>query len=456
MKPLLIIVTIVLVVTAAGSGYYIFSLNGQINNLETELAGSIDQINKDLAQNMDQIDQVNNTLSEQIKDSTQSLTAAINDTSDSLDDYMTATGQKLTNLTNADAANSGKINSLENKAVDIQNQVNTLDGSVLQSSALYEQVKDAIVQISDGNLLYGSGVIVSIASGSNTYKYVVTAYHVVDGMPAMYMTRGDGLTWKASFFVGSEQADVAILGFDSMGGQQDLTDFKNFPSVKLADSSQVKPGDPVFVLGSPGFGDDNELGLKDTLTTGVISQVNRGITIGSQYYADLLQYDVAVNPGNSGGPLINANGEVIGLVNARIGPTYGDGISWAVASNLVRNICLAMPEDPVSMLMEGSSSFNYQYPSSGLTLKDVFPINIFVNGNTVTSGATVTAITAPASATGIRAGDIIVSIDGHEILDTDGFFSYLVENYSVGDTVTLQVIRNGEAISFALTIAADT
>ncbi len=460
MKALLIIVTVLLVITAAGGGYYISNLDGQIHHLKTDLTGSIAQVNRDLTQNINQntnqINQVDKTLSEQIRDSSQNLTAAINNTGASLNAYEATAEPQFTALQSADAASNGKINDLENKAADTKNQVDALSGSVLQSSALYDKVKTAIVQISDGSQLWGSGFIVSVTSGSNTYKYVVTAYHVVKDMTAIYMTRYDGLTWKAAYFVGSETSDVAILGFDGAGGQQNLADFKNFPSIPLADSSKVKPGDPVFVIGSPGDGEESRLGLKETLTTGVISQVNRGATIGSQYVADLLQYDAAVNPGNSGSPLLNSDGEVIGLVNARIDPTEGDGIGLAVASSQVRNVCLALPEDPTSLLSAGQIQFNYRYPWSGLTLTDVFPIDIVGNGNTVTDGAKITAIASPADSTGLIVGDIIVKLDGRDIRSADEFFSYLIENYKAGDTVTIGIMRGGQAVSFALTLTTKT
>lgn len=461
MKIFLIFVSVLLVITAAGSGYYISNLTGQLHDLKTELAGSIAQVNQDLTQNINQntnqinqINQVDKTLSAQIQDSSQNLTAAINNTGASLNSYEATAGQQFTALQSADAASSGKINDLANKAADTKNQVDTLSGSVLQSSALYDKVKTAIVQISDGSQLWGSGFIVSVTSGSNTYKYVVTAYHVVVNMPAIYMTRYDGLTWKASFFVGSQLSDVAILGFDNADGQQNLDDFKNFPSIPLADSSKVKPGDPVFVVGSPGDGEEGRLGLKDTLTTGVISQVNRGVTIGSIYFTDLLQYDVAVNPGNSGSPLLNASGEVIGLVNARIDPSEGDGIAYAVASNQVKNVCMALPEDPTNMPSEGQAEFSYQYPWSGLTLKDVLPIDIAGNSNTVTAGAKIIAVGNPASSTSLKPGDIIVKLDKREVHSADEFFSYLIENYKVGDTVTIGIMRSGQAVSFALTLTA--
>jgi S1-C subfamily serine protease len=207
MKALLIIVTILLVITAAGSGYYITNLDGKIHDLKTELTGSIAQVNQDLTQNINQttnqINQVDKTLSAQIQNSSQNLTAAINNSGASLNAYKATAEQQFAALQGADAASNGKINDLENKAADTKNQVDTLIGSILQSSALYDKVKTAIVQISDGTQLSGSGFIVSITSGPSTYKYVVTAYHVVKDMTAIYMTRYDGLTWKAAYFVGS-------------------------------------------------------------------------------------------------------------------------------------------------------------------------------------------------------------------------------------------------------------
>jgi len=458
MKILLIIVTVILVATAAGSGYYIFNLNGQIHDLKTELVTSLDGLNTSLTQNINivnqSVSQTSGNLEKQIAASSNNLTNALADTKSSLNAFTTSAGEQFTALKSVDATNSGKITDLANQVTDAENLVNS---TVLKSSELYEKVKDSMVQITDGSSLYGSGFIVSVpVTSTTTYKYVVTAYHVVKNMPGIYITLNDGRSWKTLFYAGSEQSDVAFLGFNIPNDPQNPDSFANVPALKLADSSLVKPGDPVFVLGSPGDGEESRLGLKETLTTGVISQINRGATIGTQYIADLLQFDVAVNFGNSGSPLLNANGEVIGLVNARIDPTQGDGISFAVASNQVRNICLADPEDTTSTTAEDISHFTYQYPWSGLTLKDILPKDIANNGNTLTSGAQVTAITGPASIGGVKVGDVIIKLDNRDIHDTDEFFSYLLENYSVGDTVTLGIMRNGEVVYITVELTEKT
>jgi S1-C subfamily serine protease len=219
--------------------------------------------------------------------------------------------------------------------------------------------------------------------------------------------------------------------------------------VNIADSSKVRVGDPVFLVGCPGDYEDYRLGLKETLNTGVISQINRGATVGNKYIADMLQFDAAANFGNSGSPLLNSNGDVIGVVIGGISPLLGEGINMAVASNMIIKIeSIIGPVDESKIFPLVGPGYVYKYPWSGITAKDITPLHAWL-GDNAAIGAEVKTVTPPASDAGIKAGDIITMIDGRLVTSSDEFYSFLAE-YDVGDSVVLHVVRGTEELDITL------
>jgi S1-C subfamily serine protease len=207
------------------------------------------------------------------------------------------------------------------------------------------------------------------------------------------------------------------------------------PAVSLGDSTAAQPGDPVFVIGSPGSPDDY-LGLKDTVTTGIVSQVRRAEIVSDKYFTNLIQVDAAVNFGNSGGPIFNIDGKVIGIANSRIDPTQGDGISWAISSNMIKKV--------EKIIVSGQSGeFKYDYPLLGVSMVEIPPEDIAANNNTITSGARVTAVSGPAATVGIKVNDIITKIDSRPVRDPGELSSFIAEYYAAGDSVTVTVMRGG-------------
>jgi S1-C subfamily serine protease len=290
-------------------------------------------------------------------------------------------------------------------------------------------------------------------------KFVVTAYHVVkgapivSGFPEIYITLYDGRTWKALFSGRSEDADIAIIAPITLPDRP-LLSTDTLPSVELSNSGDVKVGEAVFVMGSPGDDQDSRLGLSETMTTGVISQINRGATINGKYIADLLQFDAAANFGNSGSPLFNNNGEVIGVVIARVNPLLGDGISFAVKSSQITNVWSNFTPGELGGRALTSEEFSpmYKYPWTGLTVRDITPREMFTVENALTAGAKVTGVAGPASDAGVKEGDIITKIDDRIIHDSDEFYSFLAEYYAPGDTILLEIMRGEEELSITLEV----
>jgi S1-C subfamily serine protease len=200
----------------------------------------------------------------------------------------------------------------------------------------------------------------------------------------------------------------------------------------MADSSLIRVGEPVIAIGSPLADIDRPFGFKDTLTSGTISQVNRYTNLEGRYIANLLQFDAAVNFGNSGGPLIDAKGRVIGINEARIDPTLGDGIYWAIASNKVKRVAAAI-----------ITSGSFAYPWIGVGLSDLTPQYVTEKSLATSNGALVGMVVSgsPAQDAGIQTGDIIVSIDSVAARNISDLTSYLGEFKSPGDKAVIEVIR---------------
>jgi putative serine protease PepD len=253
----------------------------------------------------------------------------------------------------------------------------------------------------------GSGFVVS------SDGLVVTNAHVVQGASSVTVKIGDGAT-KAARVVGrDESTDIALLRVDP--GSQQLT------PLTLADSDKVSVGDQAYAIGNP-------FGLDRTLTTGIVSALQRQITAPNGFSIDgVIQTDAPINPGNSGGPLLDAHGDVIG-VNSQIltggSSSQGNvGIGFAAPSNTVRNV--------ISQLERGGHvahaylGVQLGSPESG-------------------TGALVGGVTAggPAEQGGVRQGDVIVAFDGKRVDDATGLSTF-VNAHQVGDRVELGLRHGG-------------
>jgi S1-C subfamily serine protease len=460
MKIILIIVSVILAATAGCSGYYIYSLSGQINDLEDELALNYSGLDQSLRDTAGRLDEADASLEEALASSNATLNDTIAVVSGTLGDYKETTDSQFTQLSGDILLNQSGITSLTGR---VDGAESILDSSVLNSQALYEKVHEAMVTISDGTNLLGSGFLVSFPTGG---KFVVTAYHVVKGapidwvkrgseilaFPKLYITLYDGSTWRAAFAARSEDADIAIIavswGLDMTPCNSDI-----LPTVPLS-TEDVKVGDPIFVVGCPYDYEDYRLGLEETVNTGVISQINRGATVGDKYVADMLQFDAAVNFGNSGSALFNAKGEVIGVVIGRINPLLGDGMSFAVKSSQILKVWSKVTPGEwggVSLYDEILSPM-YKYPWTGITVIDITPLEMFTNDNAQPAGAQVMSVTGPGADAGISTGDIITEIDSRVVHDTDEFYSFLIEYYAPGDSIILHILRGTEELEITLVL----
>ncbi len=298
-----------------------------------------------------------------------------------------------------------------------------LEQSVINAGKLYEEVSKGIVRVSDGEKIVGSGFVFD-ADG-----HVVTAQHVVEGQAQIDIILPDGSVSAATIIGSCEHSDIAVLTLEHELAVEAIT---------LADSDAVGVGEPVVVIGSP-------LDLPGTITSGIVSQTHRFVEVEydlkTRWVANLIQFDAAVNFGNSGGPLLNSKGEVIGMVIARVDPKLGDGVYYAVSSNKVKRVAL-------SLIDRGS----FDYPWLGIEIVNLTPEIVRTRKLETVNGVLVKKITAdsPAEAAGIKANDVMVAIDGRTVRQVSDLTWYLGEYKNPDEVVTLTLIRNGAKLELSL------
>jgi serine protease Do len=282
---------------------------------------------------------------------------------------------------------------------------------------------------------FGQGTTQPTASGSGVVispqGYIVTNNHVVDGYESLEVIYADGSKVPAKLVGTDQYADVAVIKVD---GQ--------VPAVaQLGDSNAVRIGETVIAIGSA-LGD-----FKNTVTQGVISAVGRSLDTGDGFSLEnMLQTDAAINHGNSGGPLINLSGQVVGINTAIV---RGSAFSGDVAEGLGFSI----PSDTVSDVASQLISKGYfERPFLGIRWQAITPEIAKANSLPIEWGVYVQFVEADSAAdkAGVRTGDIITQIGQYAIDDTNTFFSVL-NRHKVGETVTLKVWRDGQTLDVQAT-----
>ncbi|MGM0585995.1 MAG: DegQ family serine endoprotease [Pseudomonadota bacterium] len=265
----------------------------------------------------------------------------------------------------------------------------------------------------------GSGFVIS-ADG-----YIVTNNHVIDGADEIKANFPDGASLDAELVGTDPKTDIALLKVEP---EQDLV------HVGFGDSDAARVGDWVLAIGNP-------FGLGGSVSAGIISARNRDINAGP--YDDFLQTDAAINRGNSGGPLFNLDGEVVGVNTAIISPTGGSiGIGFAVPADIA--------EPVVQQLMEyGTTRRGWL----GVQIQSVTPEIAESLGMDEAAGALVASVVeeGPADAAGLRQGDVILSFDGRKVPEMRELPRMVAET-EVGKEVPLEVLRKGERISLQVTL----
>lgn len=355
---------------------------------------------------------------------------------------------------------------------ELQNQLNTLQGQLDQVqtsqssnnqdlivttlnnasvSQLYAQVADSVVVIKGmipyndffGRVYYsqvqGSGFVYNF----NGQNVIVTNSHVIADATDVTVTFANGNAYAATVLGSDPYAELAVLSADAPEDE--------FVPLEITSSSNLQVGDPVIVVGTP-------YGLAGSMSTGYVSALGRTLTAettGGYVIANVIQTTAALNPGNSGGPVLNYNGEVVGIATAIV--ENSEGLGFAIPSNTI--------------LREIESLVNYGYyndhpwiGASGVDMSYEIAQEMHVN---VTYGWLIAQVSnaGPSDQAGLQGGteqavvadeivvvggDIIIAIDGKRITGIDDMSAYLEEYTTPGDVVELTVIRDNETISIDL------
>ena len=333
----------------------------------------------------------------------------------------TPTTTSLTNV-QSNKSGTGSATAKTGEAADWKTVASEVSGSVVSIQAA----------LSNGTAK-GSGAIVS-AKG-----YIVTNNHVISGAQQIQVTLSNGQMYTAQVVGTDTTTDLAVIKLDNPP-----SDLK---AVEFADSDKLAVGEDVMAIGNP-------LGYDDTATTGIVSALNRPVTVTDDSCSDIVtnavQIDAAINPGNSGGPTFNAAGQVIGI-NSSIASTATSsdsagsiGIGFAIPSNLVKRVANEIIKDgKVKHVALGVTITTGTVEADGVTRAGA-KVTAGTSGSAVVSGS-------PADKAGLKVGDVIVAYDGNAVSSTYSLLGY-VRASALNDKVTLTIVRGGKTMDVEVTL----
>ena len=317
---------------------------------------------------------------------------------------------------------------LDDSTTTIVRQV-TVEGSEpvaaggISTEKIYDSASKAVVEIAarggsgfggSQNTAQGSGFVV------DEKGHIVTNQHVVAGASSISVSFWNGAELNAEVVGTDPSTDLAVL---RVAASRALLE-----PLLFADSSTVEVGDPVLAFGSP-------FGLEGTVTSGIVSALHREMTAPNTYLiTDTIQTDAAINHGNSGGPLLDGRGRVIG-VNAQIESESGgsDGVGFAIPSNTVKSIVTQILEDGA-----------VQHAYLGVAVTEP-------TGNTAGAQLAEVRSGGPAAGTGLQVGDLITAIDGRPVASAAALQAE-IDAHRPGDRVIVDYLRNGAQRSVTVTL----
>ena len=325
----------------------------------------------------------------------------------------------------------------ENKSENtINNSCRACSGTVIVNdgslSASVEKVYDAVMMIQN----YQKDTISSTGSGfvyktDDKYGYVLTNHHVISGATKIVLIRSDDKEIEGTVLGSDEYLDLAVVRIN----KSDVID-----TAKIGTSENSKLGDTVFTIGSP-------LGYeyRGTVTDGILSGKDRLVTVSlsgsntNDWVMKVLQTNAAVNPGNSGGPLVNATGEVIGVISLKLVQTEVENMGFAIPieyamshiDSLENGKAIVRPMLGISML---NVTDTYALYRSGIMIKDDIKAGVVVVEIAKDSGA---------SKSDLQKGDVVTKINNEKV-DNMAYLRYELYKYNVGDKITITYLRDGK------------
>jgi serine protease Do len=279
----------------------------------------------------------------------------------------------------------------------------------------------------------GTGVIFK---KDRDHAYIVTNNHVIEGAEEIEITVHGGEKTTAELIGTDSLTDIAVLKIDSKYATDPLA---------FGDSSTLRAGETVLAIGNP-LG----LDLSNTVTQGIVSAVDRTIEVSTSagnWDLNVIQTDAAINPGNSGGALVNTSGQLIGLNSLKIADDGVEGLGFAIPSN-----------DLVPIIDEIMEKGEVVRPYIGVGLADLTQMYLQNLPNDLKEGVMVSNVdpNSPASKAGLAVQDVIVSINGTKIKDSNELRKYLYTELEVGDKAQLEVYRGNEKVSVQLALISNS
>ena len=318
------------------------------------------------------------------------------------------------------AVASGDTRTVVERTTTVANASASTSG--LSAHQIYEDTYQGVVEITgtettstQKEIVEGSGFVY------DANEHVVTNYHVVQGTTSIKVAFADGSTYTATVVADDPSTDLAVLKVDAPSSE--------LHPLTIGDSSKAQVGDTVVAIGSP-------FGLPETMTNGIVSALNRTISSDNAYsISGAIQTDAAINHGNSGGPLLNMSGQVIGI-NSQIESEGGgsDGVGFAIASNTVTSVVK-------QLLANGKVAHAY--------------LGLSVESDGISNGAKVASVKSgsPAADAGLEAGDVIKTFNGQKVLSANDLIGD-VNAKQPGAKVTMTYTRNGATKTAHVTLGS--
>ena len=332
------------------------------------------------------------------------------------------TSNSLSNVS-SNKSGSGSATAKSGEAPDWQTVASDVSGSVVSIQTA----------LSNGTAK-GSGAII------DTEGHIITNNHVISGAQQIQVTLANGNMYSATLVGTDATTDLAVIKLDNPP-----SDLK---AVEFADSDKLAVGENVMAIGNP-------LGYDDTATTGIVSALNRPVTVtddnNNEIVTNAVQIDAAINPGNSGGALFDSYGNVIGIVYAKSSSVSIEGIGYAIPVNNIKDLVAQMINDPDSVKDQTKGS----QIMLGITIRDItedmskqysMPVGVYI---------TEVSSMSAAERAGLQKGDIITEFAGETVTSADDLNAIKAKQTS-GDTVSVKIDRNGKEMTLDLVIPQPT
>ncbi|MDH3780379.1 MAG: trypsin-like peptidase domain-containing protein [Nitrosopumilus sp.] len=322
-----------------------------------------------------------------------------------------------------------------------------LSENTLSLTEIFERSEFGVVSISvtkssefEGSNGVGSGFVF------DKKGHIITNNHVVENAKKISVTFVDGLSYNAHLVGTDLYADIAVIKLDAS--------LEKLYPLPIGDSSKLQVGEQISAIGNP-------FGLSGSMTSGIVSQLGRLLPIQGTFFSipDVIQTDTAINPGNSGGPLLNMNAEVVGI-NTAIYSSDGSfsGVGFSIPSNVVLKIVPTLiTEGEFQHPWVGISSANISTDLAELLklddAKGVLIMTVVKDSPADKAGLIGSSETATLDEIEYTVGgDIILSADGKELRQIDDLLIHLQREKNVGDTINLEILRDGKTIDIVLTL----